>query len=128
MKLYVEFFLLFAFLYINFIYLLVYFQILLNSEFSFKMGTKVFDFLLDMFLFHNFSVVNFILAFKVLFKSNYLQPCFNFQCFSYNLIYISVCIFVYLRHFSICTLYILLLSSLSLSSPPGAASFLLLLL
>jgi len=40
-------------------------QVLLISDFPFKLGPKVFAFLLDIFLFHNFSVVSFIRSYQV---------------------------------------------------------------
>ena len=40
-------------------------QVLLTVDVQFKLGAKVFSFLLDMFLYHDFSVLNFIHSYKV---------------------------------------------------------------
>ena len=40
-------------------------QILMTSKFPFKLGPRVFQLLLDMFLCHHFSVINFVTAFEV---------------------------------------------------------------
>jgi hypothetical protein len=41
------------------------FQVLLNNDFPFKLGPKVFGLLLDVFLFRNFSVLSFIRSYQV---------------------------------------------------------------
>ena len=40
-------------------------QILMTNKFPFKLGPRVFQLLLDMFLCHHFSVINFVTAFQV---------------------------------------------------------------
>jgi len=40
-------------------------QVLLNNEFPFKFGGKAFDFVLDVFLYHDFSVLGFVRIFEV---------------------------------------------------------------
>jgi len=40
-------------------------QVLLNNEFPFKLGGKTFDFVLDVFLYHDFSVLGFVRTFEV---------------------------------------------------------------
>lgn len=44
---------------------LSFFQVLINHGFPFKLGSKVFRLLLDIFLYHNFSTSNFVSTLKV---------------------------------------------------------------
>lgn len=46
-------------------YIFLLLQILMTSRYPFKLGSKVFQLLLDIFLYHDFSVLNFIKGLQV---------------------------------------------------------------
>ncbi|XP_070190846.1 origin recognition complex subunit 3-like [Littorina saxatilis] len=56
-------------------------KILMTNKFPFKLGPKVFQLLLDMFLCHHFSVINFISAFQYCMMEHYTHnPLSQFCC------------------------------------------------
>lgn len=46
-------------------YIFVFIQVVMTADVPFKLGAKVFEYLLDSFLFHNFSILNFIKGLQV---------------------------------------------------------------
>ncbi|XP_059144309.1 origin recognition complex subunit 3-like [Physella acuta] len=55
-------------------------KIIMTSDLPFKLGPKVFHFLLDIFLYHDFSITNFIAGFKYSMTEHFLSNPLSLLC------------------------------------------------
>lgn len=57
-------------------------KITMNANIPFRLGPKVFNFLLDMFLYHDFSIMNFIMGYQYCMMEHYLSNPLSILCSS----------------------------------------------
>lgn len=59
-------------------------KIIMTADVPFKLGPRVFHFLLDIFLYHNFSTMNFTLGFQYCMMEHFLSNSLSFLCVDYD--------------------------------------------